>query len=263
MTAIPADPVFSVAGMTVAITGACGLIGRAMVAALAARGANLVLIDIAAAEPAAAAAACGASAIGLSCDVSQAAEVAAALDAAKARFGGVDALINNHQYKPKGFLEARAESFPEELWDAIVDVNLKGTFLTCREFGRHMLERGKGSIVNLASTYGVVSSNPMLYADNAMGNPLAYTASKGGVVMLTKYLAVYWGKRGVRVNALTPHGVSNNHEQAFIDRFSSISPAGRLMRAEEIVGATLFLVSDASSYVTGSNLLVEGGWTAW
>jgi NAD(P)-dependent dehydrogenase (short-subunit alcohol dehydrogenase family) len=263
MTTVPADPVFAVAGMTVAITGACGLIGRAMVAALAARGANLVLIDVAAADPAAAAAACGAPAIGLACDVSRAAEVAAALDAAKARFGGVDALINNHQYKPQGFLEARAETFPEELWDAIVDVNLKGTFLTCREFGRHMLERGKGSIVNLASTYGVVSSNPMLYADNAMGNPLAYTASKGGVVMLTKYLAVYWGKRGVRVNALTPHGVSNGHERAFVDRFSAISPTGRLMRAEEIVGATLFLVSDASSYVTGSNVLVEGGWTAW
>jgi NAD(P)-dependent dehydrogenase (short-subunit alcohol dehydrogenase family) len=263
MIDIPTDPVFSVEGKTVAITGACGLIGRAMVAAFAARGAKLALIDVAAADPAGAAAACGAEAIGLACDVSRAAEVSAALDAVVDRFGNVGALINNHQYKPQGFLEARAETFPEELWDAIVDVNLKGTFLTCREFGRHMLERGKGSIVNLASTYGVVSSNPMLYTDNAMGNPLAYTASKGGVVMLTKYLAVYWAKRGVRVNALTPHGVWNNHEQAFVDRFSAISPMGRLMRPEEIVGATLFLASDASSYVTGSNVLVEGGWTAW
>jgi NAD(P)-dependent dehydrogenase (short-subunit alcohol dehydrogenase family) len=263
MNKIPADPVFAVDGKVVAITGACGLIGRAMVAAFAQRGAKLILVDVPSADPQTAAAACGAEALGIAGDVSKAEEVATILDTAVKRFGGVDVLINNHQYKPQGFLEARAETFPEELWDAIIDVNLKGTFLTCRDFGRHMLERGKGSIVNLASTYGVVSSNPILYADNAMGNPLAYTASKGGVVMLSKYLAVYWAKRGVRVNCLTPHGVSNNHEQAFIDRFSSISPMGRLMRAEEIVGATLFLASDASSYVTGSNVLVEGGWTSW
>jgi NAD(P)-dependent dehydrogenase (short-subunit alcohol dehydrogenase family) len=172
-------------------------------------------------------------------------------------------LINSHHYKPTGFAAASAEDFPEELWDAIVNVNLKATFLTCREFGRAMLEQGKGSIINFASTYGVVSSNPDLYEGNSLGNPIAYSASKGGVVMLTKYLGAYWAARGVRVNCVTPHGVENHQETAFIERFSSKSPIRRLMRADEIVGAVLFLASDASSYATASNLLIEGGWTAW
>jgi NAD(P)-dependent dehydrogenase (short-subunit alcohol dehydrogenase family) len=153
--------------------------------------------------------------------------------------------------------------FPEELWDAVIDVNLKGTFLMCRDFGRAMLERGKGSIVNFASTYGVVSSNPALYEGNSLGNPIAYSASKGGVVMLTKYLGAYWAERGVRVNCVTPHGVWNDHEPAFVERFSRFSPMRRLSRVDEVVGAVLFLASDASSYATGSNLLIDGGWTAW
>jgi NAD(P)-dependent dehydrogenase (short-subunit alcohol dehydrogenase family) len=102
-----------------------------------------------------------------------------------------------------------------------------------------------------------------LYADNAMGNPLAYSASKGGVIMLTRYLGVYWAGRGVRVNCITPHGVYDGHEEAFVRRFSRMSPMGRMMRVEEVIGGVLFLASDASSYVTASNLLVEGGWTAW
>lgn len=123
--------------------------------------------------------------------------------------------------------------------------------------------QGRGNIINLASTYGVVSSNPALYTDNRLASPIAYSASKGGVILLTKYLACYWGKRGVRVNALTPHGVWNHHEEAFEKRFSAMSPLGRMMQPQEIIGAVLFLASDASSYVNGSNLLVEGGWTAW
>jgi NAD(P)-dependent dehydrogenase (short-subunit alcohol dehydrogenase family) len=126
-----------------------------------------------------------------------------------------------------------------------------------------MLEQGKGSIVNLASTYGVVSSDPSLYENNSLGNPVAYTVSKGAVIMLTKYLGAHWAERGVRVNCVTPHGVWNHQEEAFVERFSAKSPTRRLMTASEIVGAVLFLASDASSYATGSNLLIDGGWTAW
>ena len=144
-----------------------------------------------------------------------------------------------------------------------MDVNLKGTFLTCRDFGQVMLRQGQGSIVNFASTYGVVSSNPDLYEGNSLGNPIAYSVSKAGVIMLTRYLGAYWASRGVRVNCVTPHGVWNNHEPAFVERFASKSPMRRLMKVEEIVGAVLFLASDASSYATGSNVLIEGGWTAW
>jgi NAD(P)-dependent dehydrogenase (short-subunit alcohol dehydrogenase family) len=257
------DPLFDVSRRVIVLTGACGLAGRTLAPALAERGAQLVLIDVVASDPAAAAATIGDGALGIACDVADAAQVAAAAEAALERFGHVDVLINAHQHKPEGFLEARAEEFPEELWDAVIDVNLKGVFLLCREFGRSMLERGSGSVVNLGSTYGLVSSNPDLYAANSLGNPLVYSASKGAVLMLTRYLAAHWAGRGVRVNCVTPHGIANAHEEDFIRRFSAKSPMGRMMSADELVGAVVFLASDASSYATGSNVVVDGGWTAW
>ena len=257
------DPVFDVSDRVVVLTGASGLIGRSLARAFHERGARLALVDIPAATPAALARSLGEQAAAFECDVSHADQVAALRDAVLDCFGRVDVLINNHQFKPKGFTDAKAESFPQELWDSIISVNLTGTFLTCRDFGAVMLEQGKGSIINVASTYGVVSSNPDLYENNSLGNPVAYTASKGGVIMLTRYLGAYWAERGVRVNCVTPHGVANNHEPAFVERFSKKSPMRRLMTADEVLGAVLFLASDASSYATGSNVLIEGGWTAW
>jgi NAD(P)-dependent dehydrogenase (short-subunit alcohol dehydrogenase family) len=177
--------------------------------------------------------------------------------------GRIDVLINCHQYTPTGFRDSQAETFPDDLWHAVLDANLTGTFFTCREVGRTMIARGRGSIINFASVYGMVSSNPALYSSNSMGNPIAYSASKGGVLMMTRYLAAYWGRYGLRVNCITPHGVYRDHETTFVDSFSGMSPLRRMMRADEIVGATVFLASEASSYVTGSNLLVDGGWTAW
>jgi NAD(P)-dependent dehydrogenase (short-subunit alcohol dehydrogenase family) len=220
------------------------------------------LADLASALPEALAGETG-NAIGVACDVSDASNVAELLRRTLEAFGRVDVLVNNHQYKPKGFVEARAETFPEELWDDILRVNLKGAFLTCREFGQVMLAQKKGSIINVASTYGVVSSTPDLYEGNSLGNPVAYSASKGGLIMMSRYLGAYWAGRGVRVNCVTPHGVFNNHEPGFVERFRERSPMRRMMTAEEVVGAVIFLASDASSYATGSNLLVEGGWTAW
>jgi NAD(P)-dependent dehydrogenase (short-subunit alcohol dehydrogenase family) len=257
------EKLFDVDGRVCVFTGGCGLIGRTLTRAFRDRGAHVVVVDVAAADPQGQAREIGGGTLGVACDVSSAADVAALAAAVRERHGRVDVLVNAHNHKPAGFLEAAAETFPEELWDAVIDVNLKGTFLMCRDFGRAMLERGKGSIVNFASTYGVVSSNPALYEGNSLGNPIAYSASKGGVVMLTKYLGAYWAERGVRVNCVTPHGVWNDHEPAFVERFSRFSPMGRLSRVDEVVGAVLFLASDASSYATGSNLLIDGGWTAW
>lgn len=257
------DPIFDVSGKTVVLTGACGLIGRSLAAAFRDRGARVAAVDVEAARPEERARESGEGNLGFACDVTKSGEVADLAKRVLDAFGRVDVLVNSHHYKPQGFTEAKAETFPEELWDAIVNVNLKGTFLTCREFGRRMLEQGKGSIVNLASTYGVVSSNPDLYEGNSLGNPVAYSASKGGVIMLTKYLGAYWAERGVRVNCVTPHGVWNEHEPGFVERFARKSPMRRLMTADEVVGAVLFLASDASSYATASNLMIDGGWTAW
>jgi NAD(P)-dependent dehydrogenase (short-subunit alcohol dehydrogenase family) len=256
------DRLFDVAGRVAVITGGCGLIGREVARALAARDARVALVDLPSACPERVAAETG-CALGLGCDVTSAEQVAHLADTVEAHLGVPGILVNSHHYKPRGFTDAQPETFPEDLWDAIVGVNLKATFLTCREFGRRMLARGRGSIINLASTYGVVSSNPDLYAGNSLGNPIAYSASKGGVILLTKYLGAYWAERGVRVNCVTPHGVENGHEPDFVERFAAKSPMRRLMRPEEVVGAVLFLASDASSYATGSNVLVEGGWTAW
>lgn len=257
------DPIFDVSTRTVVITGACGLIGSELVRAFAARGAAVAAVDITPVESRRAVSPGGTNLLQLKADITKASEIKAVLDEVLARFRHIDVLVNSHHYKPVGFTDARPEAFPDELWDAIVEVNLKATFLTCREFGRLMLEQGSGSIINFASTYGVVSSNPSLYEGNSLGNPIAYSASKGGVIMLTKYLGAHWAERGVRVNCITPHGVSNNQESSFVERFSRSSPMRRLMESAEIVGAALFLASNASSYATGSNLLVEGGWTAW
>lgn len=257
------DPLFSVENKVVVLTGAGGLVGSAIAREFAQRQAQLVLVDWEQGLLDRVAQSLAAPAKTIVCDVSKTESVEAMVADALAAHGRIEVLINCHQYKPKGFLEAEAETFPEELWDAIMDVNLKGTFLTCRAIGTQMLKQGNGSIINFASTYGVVSSNPSLYVGNSLGNPIAYSASKGGVIMMTRYLGVYWAKRGVRVNCVTPHGVFNQHEKGFIERFSAMSPMGRLMNTEEVVGAVLFLASGASSYATASNLLIEGGWTAW
>lgn len=256
------NELFDINGRVMVLTGAAGLVGKNLVKELSERGAKIIAVDVSEEVLA-----------GLNdisgeiktyvCNVSQSNEVGELKKYVESEFGKVDVLINNHQYKPQSFLEAKAETFPEELWDSIINVNLKGTFLTCRDFGQMMLKQGHGSIINFASTYGIVSSNPDLYEGNSMGNPIAYTASKGGVVMLTKYLGVYWASKGVRVNAITPHGVWNNHEEGFNVRFSKMSPMNRMMNVDEVTGGVLFLASDASSYMTGNNLILDGGWSSW
>jgi len=254
---------FDISGQVVVITGACGLIGKILSEAFTKADANLVLVDLQASRPNDMAKKLGRNAIGFGCDVSDSKQVNYLVKLCINTFSKVDVLINCHQYKPEGFLESSAESFPEELWDSIIKVNLKGTFLTCRDFGQLMIKNNGGSIINFASVYGVVSSNPSLYEGNSLGNPVAYSASKGGVIMLSKYLASYWAKYNVRVNCITPHGVFNQHENSFIENFVKKSPLGRMMMPEEIIGGVFFLASEASSYVTGTNLIVDGGWTAW
>ena len=258
------DPIFDISKKVIVLTGASGLVGTSLLETLLERGAYVHALDINIDTLTKSDLNSKYDQLHLhTCDVSCVSDVRKAISDIRVLSNQIDVLINNHQYKPEGFLEAVPETFPDELWTSILEVNLTGTFYMCREVGSLMLERGKGSIINLASTYGVVSSNPSLYTDNSLGNPLAYSVSKAGVIMLTKYLGTHWASRGVRVNAVTPHGIWNNHEPEFVKRFSRLSPMNRLMQPSEINGAILYLASDASSYSTGSNLLVEGGWTSW
>jgi len=160
------------------------------------------------------------------------------------------------------------ESYPEESFDAVMDVNVKGTFLCCQVIGARMAAEGRGSIVNVSSVYGMLSPVQDLYEFRRRGGeeffkPIAYSVSKSALYNLTRYLATYWAKSGVRVNTLTLAGVWNEQPKEFVDAYTARMPLGRMAEAEEVVGPVVFLASDASSYVTGANVVVDGGWSAW
>ena len=160
------------------------------------------------------------------------------------------------------------ENYPSETFDEVMNVNVKGTLLACQVIGARMAEAGRGSVVNVSSIYGMLSPVQGLYDfRRAQGEtffkPVAYSVSKSALYNLTRYLATYWAKSGVRVNTLTLAGVWNDQPQEFLEAYTARMPLGRMARAEEVVGPVVFLASDASSYVTGANVVVDGGWSAW
>ena len=186
-------------------------------------------------------------------------------------FGTPTVLINNAAIDspPGAPLEETGpfESYPESSWDKVMDVNLKGTFLTCQVFGSMMANVNAGSIINIASIYGLVSPDQNLYEYRRVKGenfykPVAYSASKSGIINLTRYLAVYWAKKNIRVNTLTIAGVFNNQDDDFLNAYLSRMPIGKMADQHQYDGAVLFLASEASSYMTGSNLIIDGGWTA-
>ncbi len=257
---------FDLKGKVIVISGACGLIGRAFCEAVAQFGGHVVAADIALAKPAVFAEDLekrnGVKCLGLEVEVENKDSVLKLKEAALAEFGRIDGLVTGHQNKTHLIFEP-FENVSEENWDKVVEVNLKGTFLLCQVIGSYMAEQRSGSIVNIPSTYSVVAPNQNLYKGTKMGCPAAYSASKGGIDALSQYLSSYWAAKGVRVNMITPHGVWNNHEEQFEKNFSNFSPMERMSYNHEVAPALIYLLSDASSYVTGNNMLVEGGWTAW
>jgi NAD(P)-dependent dehydrogenase (short-subunit alcohol dehydrogenase family) len=205
-------------------------------------------------------------------DVTSAPSLQAALAAIEREWGPPHALINNAAIDaPPDAPPAENgpfEHYPEESWDRVMAVNAKGVFLCSRTFGSAMASVGRGSIVNIASIYGIVSPDQRIYdyrrrAGEPFFKPLAYGASKAALLNITRYLATYWGSSGVRVNTLTLGGVFAQQDDRFVAAYSERVPLGRMARDDEYDAAVIFLVSDASSYMTGSNLIVDGGWTAW
>lgn len=262
---------FRLDGKVAIVTGAAGLLGEHHAAALRAAGAHVVLSDVAVdacearaeqlrADQGAGRILCSA------CDVRDAASWQQLLDAAMAEFGRVDVLINNAAMTmktPTTSYGASAAECPLEDWEAIMGVNLTGVFLGCQTIGRQMLRQGSGSIINIASLYGVVSPNFRIYPGTGLNQPVPYAVSKGGVIALTRYLAGAWAEHGVRVNCITPGGVFNSQPELFVQRFSQLNPMGRMSQPDELRGALLYLASAASGYCTGHNLVVDGGWTIW
>lgn len=273
------DPLFSVEDKVVAITGGLGQIGAEFVRAFHERGARVVVLARNV-EPERARSVLGDLVesdrlLLVAVDVTRKATIEAALAAIEEHWDVPDALINNAglDTQPSAPPEVSGpfEDFPEEVFREVVDVNLVGTFLMTQAFGAAMRRVGRsGSIVNAGSIYGMVSPVQDIYAYRAAETgvpfikPVAYSAAKSGVYNLTRYCATYWAQHGIRVNTLTPAGVARDTQDAqFRANYTARIPIGRMAEADEYNGAAIFLVADASRYMTGSNLVVDGGWTAW
>jgi NAD(P)-dependent dehydrogenase (short-subunit alcohol dehydrogenase family) len=264
---------FDLKDRVVVVTGGAGILGRLYCLRLAERGASVVMADLEESRYKELAEeirnATGAACLGLALNLTDEASVVDFAEEVWTTFGRVDVLVNNAAAKSPNFF-APLEKFPLDDWNSIMAVNVTGMFLTAREIGGRMAARGQGSIINVSSIYGVVGPDQRIYEGShyedmggAINTPLVYSTSKGAVVALTRYLAAYWGHRGVRTNTLTPGGVFSGQNEEFQKNYGRRVPMGRMAEAEEMVGALLFLASDASSYVNGQNIIVDGGWTAW
>jgi len=265
-----ARDLFALEGRVAVITGGAGLLARSFAKALLEFGATVVLADVNEAV-------CADRAIGLSnetgktvtglrCDVAEMNSWIALADQVRKRFERIDILVNNaavtNSSRSRRY-SASFEDYPVEDWKAILDVNLTGVFLGCQVVGSQMLAQGKGSIINIGSLYGMVSPSHRIYEGTGVCQPAAYSVSKAGVLALTRYLGSLWAERGVRVNAVSPGGVFNEHKEPFLSRYGQLSPMKRMARPSEMCGALVYLASDASSYCTAQNYPVDGGWTAW
>lgn len=197
---------------------------------------------------------------GMSCDIGEATSIEALHAGVLERFGRADILVNSALARD-GHGGGGLEEQTAERWLTSAHGDMVGLFLICREFARSMVRQGGGSIINISSIYGVVSNDPTLYEGTEMKQPPSYTFVKGGMIQFTRYLAAYYGKSGVRANCISPGGYFNHQPEPFVEQYNHRCPLGRMMGNEDIQGAVVFLASDASAYVTGTNLIVDGGWT--
>lgn len=273
---------FNLTGRVAIVTGGPGLLGREFCHTLAQAGATVIVADINARgvnEVATALIEGGFHAMGVATDVTQPASVQALVQETLMAYGRLDILVNSAALDPKfdpqalaemakrGAVSGAFEDYPLESWQAALDVNLTGVFLCCQAAVAPMLAQGKkGSIINICSTYGLVAPDQRIYqreGEQASFKPVYYSVTKAGVLGLTRYLSAYYAGTDIRVNALTPGGIYNQHDEVFLKAYSARTVMGRMANKDEMNGALLFLASDASSYMTGSNLVVDGGWTAW
>ena len=251
------DPLFDLSGRVAVVTGGLGQLGALYVDGLEERGMKVAVWDVAADD---------------AVDVSDRVAVEAATERVAAEWGVPHLLVNNAALdSPPDAPEEEVgpfETYPEESFDRVMDVNVKGTLLCCQVVGGAMAREGRGSIVNVSSIYGLLSPQQEVYefrrrSGETFTKPVAYSVSKSAILNLTRYLATYWAKEGVRVNTLTLAGVFDDQPAEFLEAYTARVPLGRMAEAREALGAIVFLASDASSYMTGANLVIDGGWSAW
>jgi NAD(P)-dependent dehydrogenase (short-subunit alcohol dehydrogenase family) len=285
---------FNLTGRVAVVTGGAGLLGAEFCHTLAEAGAHLVIADLdgAAAQTLADAinaefnvvdktnaieTSGGISALAVETDVTSVESVQRMVETTLAAFGRLDILVNSAAVDPKfdpqsldavgaDINSGRFEDYPLESWNQAIAVNLSGAFLCCQAVAQAMLSQGGGVIINLSSIYGLAGPDQRMYqrpGKPAQFKPVFYSVTKWGILGLTQYLAAYYTGKNIRVNAISPGGVYHGHDEAFVQAYSARAVLGRMARKDEMNGALLFLASDASSYMTGANLVVDGGWTAW
>ncbi len=265
------ENLFSLKGKTAIVTGGLGLIGKKHCEALASAGANVFVCDMDKNMCADFAATLQTESFGFPLDVTFSGSIISLRDYVISKFGKIDILVNNaaindmvenpHHDPELG----KFENYPLDLWNKAINVNLTGVFLCSQILGSSMATRGKGTIINIASTYGVVAPDQSIYkkpdGSQVFFKSPVYPATKGAVIAFTKFLASYWGAAGVRANTLSPGGVLNGQEEYFVNNYSLRTLLGRMANPADYQGAIVFLASDASEYMTGANLIVDGGWT--
>ena len=257
---------FSLEGRIAVVTGGLGQLGRNFTNALLDSGARVAVLDKSPAP------ASGDRCLYVEADVTDRSSLERAASGIESAFGAPHILINNAAIDAPPNAPASVagpfEDFPVDVWRETIDVNVTGVFLCSQVFGGRMAAAGRGSIVNVASIYGIIAPDQRIYEyrrrdGDAFFKPAAYAVSKSALLNLTRYLATYWAPRGVRVNTVTFAGVFNNQDPEFLDEYTKRVPLGRMARDDEYNGAIIFLASDASSYMTGANLVLDGGYTAW
>jgi len=264
---------FSLAGKTALVTGSAGLLGRQHCIALANAGADVVVTDINLEPCCEIAKALPTQSIGLELDITDPLSIKTAKKQSLQKYKQIDILVNNaalNDMVESQHQKTNIQKFEEyslTSWEGQLKINITGVFLCCQIIGGYMASKGSGSIINIASTYALVAPDQSLYQDRQGKQRFlknaAYPVTKAAVLSLTRYLAAYWGHRDVRVNALSPGGVENHQDDWFIDNYKNRTPLNKMALPQDYQGAIIFLASDASAYMTGANLVVDGGWTIW
>jgi len=266
---------FSLKEKTALVTGGAGLLGKEFCLTLAQAGAVVYAADLNGAAAATVADELKGSELdirGIQLDVTNPANVSEVVEEIVTRTGRIDVLVNSAALDPKFDPEHAQDSsnafetYPLQSWQDALNVNLTGPFLISQAVVQQMIKQRKGSIINICSTYGLGGPDQRIYdkpGKPKVYKPVYYTVTKAGILGFTKYLATYYAGSEIRVNALTPGGVFNNHDDEFVRNYSARTVIGRMAHKDEMNGALLFLASDASSYMTGGNVIVDGGWTAW
>ena len=250
------------------LTGAAGLLGSQYASALSEAGANVILADINYTQ-------CkkmeddikrknNPKSLAVKMDISNKESINKTVAKVIDKFSKIDVLVNNAVFpETKKERSIQFEKFPLELWNKIFAVNVTGVFLCNQKIGSIMVKQKNGSIINISSMYGIVAADQRIYGNSGLNSTAAYAVTKSAMFNFTRYLASYWRNTGVRINTLTLGGVENNQDPKFIKKYSEKTMIGRMAKKNEYSSALIFLASDASSYMTGANMVIDGGWTAW